>query len=388
MREGDLDARFWSRRALAVAGVQCKAFGSPWQVNRPTDKSRSQYFDVSTLGWVVHFNVPDVIPLQGSIPYASVAKTCKVDQNQLARILRRCMLNNLFHEPSPGEVAHTPYSAALVTNSSVRNFVFWATDATYAASSKIAEASEKYPGSEDARETAFSVSQGGDISLFEWLHLPENEANAKTYPQLMKEWNSTPIYDMKHTVQGYDWASVQGTVVDIGGSTGEAGIAIARANPHLQVIVEDLPSVAAQGQTLLPPDLHPRVSFLPHDFFSPQPAAVRSANTYLIRWVLHDHGDQAAATILGHLVDCMRGRPDARIVVVDGIMPAPGSVPYAIERQARDMDMIMMQIFNAKERAVEDWRELFGRVDDGLEIVRVNQPEGSGLATMEVALRE
>lgn len=346
-----------------------------------------QYYNVSTLGWLVHFQVPEAVPLNGSIPFASVAKACNVPESQMIRILRRCMLNRLFHEPSPGNVAHTPYSAALVTDPSVRNFVSWACGSSFKASTRLVEATQKWPGSGERHETAFSLANGEGMGLFEILGQRGNESQAKAFAQLMEEWNRTPFYDMKHTINGYDWQSVRGTVVDVGGSTGQTGMAIARTNEGLQVIVEDLPNVAEQGWTSLSAELSGRVSFLGHDFFQPQPPEVHDANVYVLRCVLHDHSDANAALILRNLVACMQGRPRARIVVIDGVMPAPGTVPYSIEKPARDMDIVMMQNFNAKERQREDWKALFKMADEKLELIGFSHPKGSGAAIMELALK-
>lgn len=296
------------------------------------------------------------------------------------------MLNRLFHEPSPGTVAHTPYSAALVTDPSVRNFVHWACGSSFAASTKLVAATEKWPGSGEGHETAFSLANGEGMGLFEILAQPGKEEQAEAFARLMEEWNRTPFYDLRHTVEGYDWASAGGKVADVGGSTGQAGIAIARKYPHLQVVVEDLPGTARTGESLLDPDLRGRVSFVGHDFFQPQPLEVRDANAYILRCVLHDHSDSNATLILRNLVACMEGKPKARIVVIDGVMPAPGTVPYSIEKPARDMDMVMMQNFNAKERQMDDWQALFAKADERLKLVGFNHPPGSGAAIMELAL--
>ncbi|RAO73441.1 uncharacterized protein BHQ10_009453 [Talaromyces amestolkiae] len=52
--------------------------------------------------------------------------------------------------------------------------------------------------------------------------------------------------DVRHMVSGFNWEGVQegGRVVDVGGSTGSAAIALARKFPHLSFIVQDLPANA------------------------------------------------------------------------------------------------------------------------------------------------
>jgi hypothetical protein len=56
-------------------------------------------------------------------------------------------------------------------------------------------------------------------------------------------------YALRHLTSGYPWADIPaGTVVDLGGSHGDAAFALARAHPHLKLIVQELPEVVANSQ--------------------------------------------------------------------------------------------------------------------------------------------
>lgn len=67
-----------------------------------------------------------------------------------------------------------------------------------------------------------------------------------------------------------------------------------------------------------------------HDFLTPQP---KEADVFLFRWIFHDWPDKYVIKILRNLVPVLK--PGTRIVVNDGVMPAPGSVPLEIERKTR-----------------------------------------------------
>jgi hypothetical protein len=47
------------------------------------------------------------------------------------------------------------------------------------------------------------------------------------------------------------------------------------------------------------------------------------------------------------------------------------------------MDVTMLQLLNAKERAVEDWIELFKMADPRFRFVGVQTPPGSRMSIME-----
>jgi 6-hydroxytryprostatin B O-methyltransferase len=129
-----------------------------------------------------------------------------------------------------------------------------------------------------------------------------------------------------------------------------------------------------------------RITFQGHDFMQKQP--VQGADLYLLRTVLHDWSDAQAAKIVRNVVDAMGDRPGSKMLIMDTVLPKPGSVPVSIERLVRVRDMTMLQSFNSKERDLDDWKALLANVDAALNIVNVVQPFGSALSVLEVILEK
>jgi 6-hydroxytryprostatin B O-methyltransferase len=73
------------------------------------------------------------------------------------------------------------------------------------------------------------------------------------------------------------------------------------------------------------------MSFQVHDFFTPNP--VSTAEVYFLRHILHDWADERAIRILRNISSVMK--KTARIVVMDTVVPAPGSMPWQVERMIR-----------------------------------------------------
>lgn len=171
----------------------------------------------------------------------------------------------------------------------------------------------------------------------------------------------------------------------MGGSTGGAAITLAKAFPQLSFIVQDLHSNAENGEKAaaesLPADIKSRITFQGHDFMDPQP--VRGANVYLLRMILHDWPDTEATAIIKNLVAAMDPAV-SRLLIMDTVLPKPGSVPVSVERIARARDMTMLQCFNSKERHLEDWSALLEATGTGAELVSVTQPFGSAMSVMEI----
>lgn len=137
----------------------------------------------------------------------------------------------------------------------------------------------------------------------------------------------------------FAWSSLpqsSNLVVDVGGSKGHVSLHLAQAYPHLNVIVQDLPeiingaadhlSLQEENKTSLK-----RIEFMAHDMFETQP--VKNADVYLLRYVLHDWGDQYCIDIIRNLVPALK--KGARIVIQDHILPEPGTIGLLQEMQMR-----------------------------------------------------
>lgn len=173
----------------------------------------------------------------------------------------------------------------------------------------------------------------------------------------------------------------------MGGSTGSAAIALATEFSHLTFTVQDLPANAESGRKAaaesLPAEIVSRVTFQAHDFNQAQP--VQGADVYLLRMILHDWPDVVATKILQNIVAAMDEKK-SRLLIMDTVLPTPGSVPVSVERIVRVRDLTMLQVFNSKERELDDWKHLLSLVDRRLRLVNVIQPFGSTMSVLEVML--
>ena len=98
--------------------------------------------------------------------------------------------------------------------------------------------------------------------------------------------------------------------------------------------------------------------------------------------ILHDWPDREAAQIAKSLASAMA--PTSRILIMDSVLPTPGSVPTSLERQIRGKDIAMLMVFNSLERDMGDWEELLKSTDGCLKIAHVVRPVNSVLSVLEV----
>jgi 6-hydroxytryprostatin B O-methyltransferase len=100
--------------------------------------------------------------------------------------------------------------------------------------------------------------------------------------------------------------------------------------------------------------------------------------------ILHDWPEEQAVTILRNLVPALK--TSSRILIMDTVLPSPGSVPSSVERLARARDLTMWQTFNSQERDLNVWEKLLAAADHNLRLVNVVHPFGSVMSIMEIVL--
>ena len=78
----------------------------------------------------------------------------------------------------------------------------------------------------------------------------------------------------------------------------------------------------------------------------------------------------------------------SRIVVMDMVLPTPGTTSRTFEAAQRVKDLTMRQVLNARERELEDWNALVASADGNLSIVAVRRPEGCLHSVIEIKRSE
>ena len=293
------------------------------------------------------------------------------------------MVHRLFHEPQPDYVAHTVFSAPLVTDKVLLGQLEYLCEDTFGYSTKVVEAHKKWPGSTEANHAAFNVACETDLPRYVYLGLPGQEQQAARFGHMLEFARQERATDVRFVAQAYEWQSVD-TVIDIGGGSGGVAITLAKAYPRLNITVEDQSHTVSEGKSALPLELQDRIQLVERDFFEPRPiepdAAVKT-KTYLLRMVLHNWPDKDVARIIKNLIPSVRA--GARLLIMEMMVLPPGTVPEPMAWWMQSLDMEMMVQFNSRVRSKEDWEQLFEGISPGLTMKSANTPPGSGLTLME-----
>lgn len=341
------------------------------------------------LHWLWRFDIPARVPLPpASRSYKEVAKDAGVPETTLRASARMVMTMDFFCETVDGRLSHNGLSASFVRNPHLSTWIRHCFNQNVPLMGGMIKATEKYGHTTRRNETAYNAAHETTLSFFEHLKsLPDLEHE---FDQYMKSQSivhqSTSV---EHLLQAFEWDSLGdgALVVDVGGGSGSASITVAKAHPKLKFLIQDqkIPITnARQNLEGLPDDVTKRIELMEHNFFEPQP--VTGADVYLLRMIIHDWPDSEAIKILRQVAQAMK--TGSRILIMDMVLPSPGSGSRTFEAALRQKDLSMLLTFNAKERELYDWFDLVQKVDSRLQIRAVRRPDACQHSVIEVVLNE
>jgi hypothetical protein len=124
------------------------------------------------------------------------------------------MTNHIFHEPTPGFVAHTSSSRLLVENAQLSAWVGFFSEDLLGPIGRTVDAMDRWPCSQEPRETGFQVANSTNDNFFE--HFAKNPERLKRYGTAMAANAASEGYHVKHVVDNYPWGDLgKATVVDV-----------------------------------------------------------------------------------------------------------------------------------------------------------------------------
>jgi hypothetical protein len=141
-----------------------------------------------------------------------------------------------------------------------------------------------------------------------------------------------------------------GHIVDVGGGDGTLLARILVAHPGVRGTLLDRPKTAARAEAAFASlGLTDRVHAVGGNFFVGVP---EGGDAYLLKYILHDWGETAAADILR---SCRRAmRPGAAIIVLERVIGPPNAAAHG-----KFMDLHMLVMTGGRERTREQFAVLF-----------------------------
>lgn len=199
----------------------------------------------------------------------------------------------------------------------------------------------------------------------------------------------TEIYPVQERlIKGADTDPESPFLVDIGGNVGHDLVQFQCSFPDHpgKLILEDLDVVLNQ---IPDPERLRAIKKLPHDFTKPQPvkgeymhrkefqggnhispgaatnkSGALGARAYYMHSCLHDWPDDECNIILGHIKDAMKPGY-SKLLINENVLPKRNT-----HWESSALDMVMLTLFNSKERTYADWHHLVEKLA-GLKIIKI-----------------
>lgn len=224
------------------------------------------------------------------------------------------------------------------------------------------------PGS--ARSTILSFGNWGANSFQEIMHSLETGGTGmqKAFgerlfdylakrPEAASQFSETMVgfhgAEPPAVAKAYDFSQF-GTIVDVGGATGNMLADILTLHEGPRGVLYDRPFVVEEATALLQRrGVADRVTIESGDFFTSAPAG---GDAYILSHIIHDWNEEECLTILGHIRKGMK--PTSKLLIVEMVLPH-GDVMHP----GKMLDMVMMVVVGGQERTAEEYAALLAKAN-------------------------
>ncbi len=190
--------------------------------------------------------------------------------------------------------------------------------------------------------TAFETAHGASVS--DWLETNPRAAEVFDQANAIKAAGSH-----RTIVDVYDFSGIR-TLTDVGGGLGVLMVEILTANPLMEGVVLDIPSVIEKARRIIRArGIENRCQTVECDFFKSIPSG---SDAYLLSNILHDWSDEQCQTILANCHRAMRA--ESRLLIMEMVIPSRNEPSIA-----KLLDLEMLVITGGRERTEAEFKNLF-----------------------------
>ena len=339
-------------------------------LNTPQVPPHAQVIQMATAYWVsraiyvaAQLGIADLLKDEAQDAEALAAATGTYAP-ALRRVLRSLASVGLFRTDAQGRFSLTPLGATLQS------------DAPGAARSTVLALSGGFFWAAWG-EVLHSV-RTGETGIQKALGVSEYEYLAN-HPEDASHFNAAMIgyhgEEPSAIVEAYDFSG-SGTVVDVGGGSGNLLGTILAANPSLRGVLFERPQVVPDAErNLKAAGVAERCEFVGGDFLEAVPGG---GDVYIVSHCIHNWDERSCVRILAN---CRRAMlPHGRLLIVEAVVGA-GDDPDP----AKLLDLAMLVVPGGQERSEDEYRILLEK--SGFRLTRViptRTPSGSIIEAIPV----
>jgi hypothetical protein len=215
-------------------------------------------------------------------------------------------------------------------------------------------------------KSGFEKSLG--MPIFDWL--AKNPQEASMFSETMVGFHGS---EPPAVAAAYNFSGL-GTIVDVGGATGNLLSAILAKHPRSRGILYDMPHVVRDAPALLQArGCADRVSIQSGSFFETVPSG---GDAYLLSHIIHDWPEDQCLAILGNCRRAMKA--GSRLLIIEMVLPSNGQ-PHP----GKMLDLIMLVAPGGRERTEPEYATLLSQA--GFVLSKV-VPTESAVSVVEAVL--
>ena len=290
-------------------------------------------------------------------PVDELAVTCAADPGALYRVLRLLAAHGVFVEHDGRRFSHSEMSRTLRSDHPTRT----------RAAVRMLSGDGMYRAFGAFRTSLATGRPSWDAAMgepiFDWLSHEPEAASIFNDAMIGIHGGEPPA-----VAAAYPFA---GTVIDVGGGSGNMIVNVLRQHPQARGVVYDLPHVVVEAQRRLEAEgLSDRARVEGGSFFDGVPAG---GDLYILSHIIHDWDEARCVGILNH---CRTSKAvGGKVLIVEMVVPPP-NVPHP----AKMLDIVMLAVPGGQERTEDEYRELLAKA--GLRLTRV-LPTASPVSVIE-----
>ncbi|CAE7213066.1 hypothetical protein P3342_012482 [Pyrenophora teres f. teres] len=335
-------------------------------VNGPRNDARTfvcYLYDLAAWQVACEFNFFEAIPEHGTASIKEISEKAGMDEDRVGRFLRMLTTDRVFEEVEKDVFKHTSRSIIYLKDTQWRDVMNYQLDEFFKAAAETSESIRQSPTVTDGQRNAFVTRHGK--SLFEFYK--QDPKRSARFASAMAGVSRLERH-FENLKESFPWDQISGRkVIDVGGGSGHMSVSLAKAFPNLELIVQDSLTMLSSASQNDFSQLNGRVTFMPHDFFTPQP--VCGAAAYLLRYITHNWNDEDCIRIFRALVPALeKSPPGTPVLINDVVLPALGEASRFHDNRMRQVDIMMMLVLGAKQRTEEQFRRLLSDADPRFKI--------------------
>jgi hypothetical protein len=272
----------------------------------------------------------------GPQPVEQLARSLRVDQSALYRMMRALASYGLFEEDRDHRFRLTPLGGLLQTGvpGSMRSMAIWNGELPYRAWGAVMHTMQ-------TGQSALKHALG--MRLFDYLS--QDPESRRVFDEAMTGL-STQV--SQAVVSAYDFSGIK-RIVDVGGGEGTLVAAILAAHDQMQAILFDLPPAVENARRQIEmAGLASRCEVAGGDFFEQVPTG---ADCYILASVIHDWDDEHSLRILKQ---CRRAMDHgSRLLLVECVIPDSSEPLFS-----KLLDLQMLVVTGGRERTETQFTDL------------------------------